>query len=199
MNEEDFHFCCSADCVNGWVDAAKNVESEVKSGGTSIYPPKKIFEKIYNGGDYAVGASDTYRVLAIFGHLKANLLLEVFGKVVALMGRDVNELNAEDYEKIAAEIITIHKKLDEDLSRLQNEKLSRYANSIKKNADRLEIFKRFKEQGMTDAETYRKIIEIENEDRKRPIKLGTTEYYAAMNSLRVWKSRTFSKKKDVTY
>ena len=114
------------------------------------------------------------------------MLLEVFGKVVALMGRDVNELNAEDYEKIAAEIITIHKKLDEDLSRLQNEKLSRYANSIKRNADRLEIFKRFKEQGMTDAETYRKIIEIENEDRKRPIKLGTTEYYAAMNSLRAY-------------
>ena len=193
MNEEDFYVVpyVTNDTIDGWLDASKNVESEVKSGEVFIYPPKKIFEKIYDGGEYAIGASDTYRVLAIFGHLKANLLLEVFGKVVALIGRDVNELNAEDYEKIAAEIITIHKKLDEDLSRLQNEKLSRYANSIKRNADRLEIFKRFKEQGMKDADVYREIIKME-EPKLKP---GTASYLAAMNRLKMWKSRTFSKKK----
>ena len=120
-------------------------------------------------------------------------MLEVFGKVVALIGRDVNELNAEDYKKVAAEIITIHKKLDEDLSRLQNEKLSRYANSIKRNADRLEIFKRFKEQGMKDADVYREIIKMEEPN----LKPGTASYIAAMNRLKVWRNR--HKRRDVTH
>ena len=201
MNEEDFYKreISIDDRLHGDLDAAEDILSELESGWENVYPPKKIFEKIFEGGGYAVAVSETYRALAICAGLKAKLLLEAFDEIIARVGKDVKVVSDEDYKKVAAEIITIHKKLDEDLSRLQNEKLSRYANSIKKNADRLEIFKRFKEQGMTDAETYRKIIEIENEDRKRPIKLGTTEYYAAMNSLRVWKSRTFSPKKDVTH
>lgn len=201
MNEEDFYKreISIDDRLYGGLDVVEDILSELESGWKNVYPPRKIFEKIFEGGGYAVAASESYRELAICAGLKAKLLLEAFDKIIARVGKDVKVVSDEDYKKIAAEIITIHKQLEEDLSQLQNEKLSRYANSIKKNADRLEIFKRFKEQGLTDAETYRKIIEIENEDRKRPIKLGTTEYYAAMNSLRVWKSRTFSQKKDVTH
>lgn len=194
MNEEDFYIRqISKDTLDGWVSAGEDVSSKVESKEISIYPPKKIFEKIFMGGEYAVSTSEIYRTLAICGQLQAKLLQEAFDKIIVLAGKEVKVNNDEDYKKIAAEIITIHKKLDEDLSRLQNEKLSRYANSIKRNADRLEIFKRFKEQGMKDADVYREIIKMEEPN----LKPGTASYIAAMNRLKVWRNR--HKRRDVTH
>ena len=187
MNEEDFYKreISIDDRLHGDLDAAKDIFSELESGWKNVYPPQKIFEKIFEGGGYAVAASESYRVLAICAGLKAKLLLEAFDKIIARVGKDVKVVSDEDYKKVAAEIITIHKKLDEELSRLQNEKLSRYANSIKKNVDLLEIFKHFKKQGMKDADVYREIIKIKYPEAKP----GTAYHRALMDRYRVWKSR----------
>lgn len=187
MNEEDFYKreISIDDRLDGSLDVVEDILSELESGWKNAYPPRKIFEKIFEGGGYAVAASESYRVLAICAGLKAKLLLEAFDKIIARVGKDVKVVSDEDYKKVAAEIITIHKKLDEELSRLQNEKLSRYANSIKKNVDLLEIFKHFKKQGMKDADVYREIIKIKYPEAKP----GTAYHRALMDRYRVWKSR----------
>lgn len=141
-----------------------------------------ILEKARNNPDFACEILDMYHsvfidLLCVHKVLKIERKLDEYLNSIGLREKGVME----------------------EIEQLRAEKKRRYQKQRKNNMLRETNFKICKNMGLTDAETYRKIIEIENEDRKRPIKLGTTEYYAAMNSLRVWKSRTFSQKKDVTH
>ena len=141
-----------------------------------------IFEKARNNSDFACEILQMYHslfidLLCLYKTLKIESKLQEYFYSTGLREKGVLE----------------------EFDQLQAEKKKRYQKRRKNNLLRETYYKICKDRGLTDAETYRKIIEIENEDREKPIKPGTTEYYAAMNSLRVWKSRTFSKKKDVTH
>ena len=141
-----------------------------------------IIEKARNNSDFACEILDMYHnlfvdLLYLYKALKIETKLHEYFYLTGLREKGVLE----------------------EFDQLRAEKVKRYQRRRKNNVLRETYYKICKDKGMTDAETYRKIIEIENEDRKRPIKPGTNDYHAAMNSLRVWKSRTFSQKKDVTH
>lgn len=137
-----------------------------------------ILEKARNNPDFACEILDMYHsvfidLLCVHKVLKIERKLDEYLNSIGLREKGVME----------------------EFEQLQAEKKRRYQKQRENNMLRETNYKICKNMGFTDAEAYRKIIEIENEDREKPIKLGTTEYYAAMNSLKVWKSRTFSKKK----
>lgn len=141
-----------------------------------------ILEKARNNPDFACEILDMYHnlfvdLLYLYKALKIETKLHEYFYLTGLREKGVLE----------------------EFDQLRAEKVKRYQRRRKNNVLRETYYKICKDKGMTDAETYRKIIEIENKDRKRPIKPGTNDYHAAMNSLRVWKSRTFSQKKDVTH
>lgn len=76
-------------------------------------------------------------------------------------------------------------------TQLQEEKSNRYHKQRRRQNHRLALFNQCKQQGMTDAAAYREIIRQEQPS----LKPNTAAYLAAMNSLRVWKSRNFHNQK----
>ena len=146
--------------------------------------PKEVFSRQCDDA-FLLAACRQYRILAV-----------TFGRLF-ICYRDgcenlAHKLNYVSFnpapEELIQEIETIQSKYQQSiqyLDKLQQEKSARYKMRRQQYNDRKKIYQKCKEQGMTDADTYREIISIEDPN----LKPGTASYISAMNRLRMWKSR----------
>lgn len=137
-----------------------------------------ILEKARNNPDFACEILDMYHsvfidLLCSYYMLKIEHKLEEYSKLTGLREKGVME----------------------EFDQLRAEKRRRYQKRRDDNMLRKMHFNTYKRMGMTDADAYRKIIEIEEPN----LKPGTAPHAAAMNRLKTWKSRTFPQKKHVTH
>ena len=175
----------NADFLDGDIIAVCDMKDAIDNCEISISDlPKEVLARKHSTA-FLLGACHEYRQMAV-----------LYGRLL----KDYREFSEELEKKIKCfqdnpatedliqELETIQSKYQQStqyLDKLQQEKSARYKMRRQQHDDRKKIYQKCKEQGMTDADTYREIISIEEPN----LKPGTASYISAMNRLRMWKSR----------